>query len=72
MTEAEYTGKNIDLLWGAREIAKEIDRTERQVFHLLQAGNLPAKRVGGRWCIDRAILRRFFQGEQDASRVYRD
>lgn len=49
-----------DLLWGVVAIAKEIDRSERQTFYMLENGRLPAKKVGGRWCTSRAGLRRFF------------
>ena len=38
-----------DLLWGVKGIAVEIDRTERQTYHLLTTGQLPAQLVGGRW-----------------------
>jgi hypothetical protein len=49
-----------DILWGAQNIAKEIDRTERQTFHLLETGQLPARNVGNRWCATRTRLREFF------------
>jgi hypothetical protein len=51
---------NGDLLWGVQSIANEIDRTERQTFHLLETGRLPARKVGGRWCSTRTRLRKFF------------
>ena len=53
----------IDLLWEVTEIAKGIGRTERQTFHLLQSGELPAKKVGGRWVAERGQLIRFFMGD---------
>ena len=53
----------IDLLWEVTEIAKAIGRTERQTFHLLQSGELPAKKVGGRWVAERGQLIRFFMGD---------
>lgn len=37
------------LVWGARQIAEVIGRTERQTHHLLETGALPARKVGGRW-----------------------
>jgi hypothetical protein len=40
---------------------KEHRRSERQVFHLLATGALPARRVGGRWAVDRSVLRKFFR-----------
>ena len=34
--------------WGCRAISKIIGRTERQTFHLLEGGHLPARKVGKR------------------------
>jgi hypothetical protein len=49
-----------DLLWGVKPISEEINRSERQTFHLLENGRLPAKKIGGRWCASRIGLRRHF------------
>jgi hypothetical protein len=49
-----------DLLWGVSDISKEINRTQRQTFHLLETRALPAQKVGRRWCATRSGLRRFF------------
>nr|WP_316656578.1 DNA-binding protein [uncultured Gellertiella sp.] len=53
----------LDLLWGVGEIAKAIGRNERQAFHMLATGQLPARKIGGRWCIERGQLVRFFTGD---------
>lgn len=45
-----------DIVWEVAEIAKVIGRTERQAFHLLATGSLPAKKVGGRWVASRRKL----------------
>lgn len=66
MADENHGSETMDLVWGAREIARAIKRTERQVFYLLQTGALPARRVGGRWCADRQALRRFFQTTEAA------
>ncbi len=50
-----------DLIWGVAAIAAEIGRNQRQTFHLLEHGNIPAKKVGGRWCALRSTLRQFFE-----------
>lgn len=50
----------IDLVWGAEAIAKEIKVGTRRAFHLLETGQLPAKKVGGRWVVERGKLRQFF------------
>jgi len=51
------------LIWGAANIAREIGRPVRATFHLLEKGHLPARKVGGQWVADRAVLRAFFRGE---------
>lgn len=48
------------LIWGASAIARSIGRTDRQTFHLLDSGALPAKKVGGRWVCERGRLMAFF------------
>jgi hypothetical protein len=57
MTEKD---PSIDLLWGGEEIAKVIGRTARVTFHLLEKGELPARKVGGRWVAERSKLIAFF------------
>jgi hypothetical protein len=47
-----------DLLWGVKAIADDIGRSERQAYHMLATGQLPAKQVGGRWLASREKLRR--------------
>lgn len=60
-SEAKMEVSNADeVVWGAAEIAKVINRTPRQTFGLLEAGQLPAKKVGGRWTAVRGQLVRFF------------
>jgi hypothetical protein len=49
-----------DLIWEVKPIAKAIKRTPRQTFHMLENGNLPAKKIGGRWCSSLSALRRHF------------
>jgi len=55
--------ENIDLVWEATEIAKVIGRSQRQTVHLLQSGQLPARKVGNRWVAERGQLIRFFMGQ---------
>ncbi|MCI5073961.1 DNA-binding protein [Oricola sp.] len=52
-----------DIVWGASEIAKVIGRTDRQTFHLLTSGQLPAKKVGDRWVASRKKLLEALIGE---------
>lgn len=51
---------NLDLIWEVGEIAKIIGRSPRQTFHMLNKGELPAKKVGGRWVTERSKLIAFF------------
>lgn len=51
---------NLDLVWGIEAIARLIGRTERQTYHMLRTGNLPAKQVGNRWVAERGKLVAFF------------
>lgn len=59
------TDPKLDLIWGVSAIAKVIGRTDRQTFRLVEAGELPAKKVGGRWVAERSKLIAFFT--QDAA-----
>jgi hypothetical protein len=51
-----------DLVWGGEEIAKVIGRTKRITFSLLEKGELPAKKVGGRWVASKKKLYEFLTG----------
>jgi len=51
---------NIELVWGCADIAKVIGRSARATFHMLDKGELPAKKVGGRWVAERGKLIAFF------------
>jgi hypothetical protein len=45
-----------DIVWGAGPIGKVINANERQAFHLLERGLLPARKIGGRWAASRRKL----------------
>lgn len=53
----------IDLVWGAKDIGKEINKKPRQTFHMLESGLLPARKVGNQWVAERGKLRAFFTGD---------
>ena len=53
----------LDLVWGAEAIGKAIGVAPRRAFYLLESGSIPARKVGGRWVIERGRLRAFFSGE---------
>jgi hypothetical protein len=56
-----------DLLWGAGEIGKAIRRTDRQVYHLLTGGQLPARKIGGSWVASRRELFAALTGDDGAA-----
>jgi hypothetical protein len=58
---------NSNLIWGAAAIAREIGRSLRATFHLLEKGHLPARKVGAAWVADREVLKAFFRGEDVAA-----
>jgi hypothetical protein len=46
----------LDLIWGAAEIGRIINKPTRAVFHLLEAGHLPARNISGQWVSSRRQL----------------
>lgn len=52
--------KGLDLIWGAEEIGKAIGRSTRATFDMLDKGEIPAKKVNGRWVVSRQKLIDFF------------
>ncbi len=54
----------MDLLWEATEIAQAIGRTVRQTYNMLEVGELPARKVGGRWVASRRALEAHFSCSQ--------
>lgn len=59
MTDA--SDEDLKPIWGAEDIGKVINRSTRQTFALLEAGELPAKKIGGRWVSTKQKLRRLFE-----------
>ncbi len=53
----------LDILWGCAAIAKVIGKTQRATFHLLERGQIPARKVGAQWCVSRRKLREYFETE---------
>ena len=62
MTETLPKPEPMDLLWGAAEIARVINRTPKQVFHMLESGHIPpARKRAGKWVVSERQLREFFE-----------
>lgn len=58
MAESE----SLDLVWGAASIAALIGKTTRATFHMLEQGQLPARKVGNQWVASRRKLLEYFEG----------
>jgi hypothetical protein len=52
-----------DIVWGAVEIGKVINRSPRAAFHLLENGRLPARKTGRLWSASRRRLLEYLAGE---------
>jgi|RhiMethySRZTD1v2_1073278.scaffolds.fasta_scaffold1647091_2 hypothetical protein len=52
-----------DVIWGANGIASVINTTPKRAYYLLEKKELPAKKIGGRWCSTRGRLLRHFNEE---------
>jgi hypothetical protein len=49
-----------ELIWGVAAIAAELGLSERQAYHQLETGRLPARKQSGKWVASRSGLQRFF------------
>ena len=52
--------KPLELIWGAANIAQEVNLDTRQTFYALERGSIPAKKIGRKWVAERSKLRKFF------------
>jgi hypothetical protein len=50
----------LELIWGVKAIAAELNISERRAFYLLENRRLPAKKEGHLWVSSRPALRRHF------------
>jgi hypothetical protein len=66
---ANETDLGQDLVWGVAAIGREIKRTPRQTYHLLETGKLPARKFGGRWVSTTSRLKKFFSAVIDGEAV---
>ena len=63
------TQPRLNVIWGAKRIGKLIGVNERQAFHLLQTGKIPAKKVGSLWCAEENQIREFITGKLEPEAV---
>jgi hypothetical protein len=59
----QQNSDNLDLIWGADAISREINANKRRTFYYLQNGLIPAKKIGESWVASGKALRRHFLGE---------
>ena len=52
-----------DLCWGVAAISDVIERSERATYWLLERGELPARKVGAKWCASRSRLIAYCSGD---------
>ena len=64
--KSELGDEGLDLLWGARQIARELGISPRQCVYLLERKKLPAQKLGNLWVVARARLRKFFKLPKEA------
>ena len=58
-----------DVLFGVREIAAFRGRPERETYRLLEAGALPAAKLGGRWIASKVAVREHWRSITTAQAV---
>lgn len=51
----------LDLIWGAEAIGKVLGLTEGQAKYALTKGELPGRKVNGRWVASRQRLVAYFE-----------
>jgi hypothetical protein len=66
MSESLENLENLDLVWGAKAIAAELNCNQRQAFWLLETKKNPAKKCGRLWVASRKQLRQFFAATEAA------
>ena len=53
----------LQALWGAKDIGAVINKSRRETYYLLEAGRLPAQRIGRQWVSTRGQLKAWLRGE---------
>lgn len=54
--------ENEEIIWGARNIAPHLGRSEKGAFHALESGKVPgARKIAGRWGLNMRVFRASFE-----------
>ena len=48
-------------LWGADAIGRTIGKTAKSTYHMLEAGRLPAKKIGGQWVFSQGEIHHWLE-----------
>ena len=54
-----------------REVARYLSLSEKTVYRLIQAGKLPAAKIGGQWRFDQKMLDDWVAEQADGNRLTR-
>ncbi|QGA56890.1 helix-turn-helix domain-containing protein [Brucella sp. 2280] len=63
MNEHQSSAEKLELIWGIGDIAKAIGQSFAATAYMLKQGQIPARKVGDRWVIERGELVAFFKGK---------
>jgi hypothetical protein len=63
MQESNDPTAAVDVVWGAKNIGAVIGLNERQAYHRLERGQIPARKFGNTWAASRQALLRLFAPE---------
>lgn len=66
MSDNKKSENPLGLIWEVKGIAAFIGLSERQTYHLLSNGMLPARKLGDKWFAQKDQLVRFFSEEAGA------
>jgi len=62
MTTNHNPSPDTQVIWGAKNIAPFLGRSEKGAFQILESGKIPgARKVGGRWALDLRVFRASFE-----------
>jgi excisionase family DNA binding protein len=60
--------RGADLLYGVPAIAEFMSLSDRQIYYLIERGNLPSFKIGGRVCARRSTLATWLAEQEAAAR----
>ena len=61
-----------DLKWGAKAIGECIGVDARRAYYLLETGEIPGRKIGGKWVSSETVLLDHIIGYSSDLRIHRD